>query len=66
MTRYELHLIASERDAGNPDSTAKLLGSYDSEDEAIAAGRLYLREHPHAWLQTQDEHQRTPGLDVKL
>ena len=54
-TPYELHLIAScpgpSGRHGDPDKTARLLGTYESEDEAVAAGRRYLRDHPDAWIQ---------------
>lgn len=62
MTRYELHLIASTPDDA-PDATARLLGTYDTEAEAIAAGRDYLREHPEAWLQTCEPYGQ--GRDVE-
>lgn len=55
MASVELHLIAerpSHGDRHGDPVNPRLLGSYDTQDEARAAGRRYLRQHPEAWLQT--------------
>lgn len=52
---HELHLIASAPSHGeryaDPDATAKLLGTHETREAAHRAGRIYLSEHPAAWLQ---------------
>lgn len=62
---YELHLIASTEPHDNPDATARLLGTYETEDDAYRAGQRYLREHPGAWVQTQPDDQSENGQDVR-
>lgn len=51
----ELHLIAEHPSHGDRHCdpvNPRLLGRYDSRDEAHRAGRAYLSAHPEAWLQT--------------
>ena len=68
VVSYGLHVIATHpSDHGlhmNPVNPRRL-GTYATEGEAQAAGRVYLRSHPDAWLQTQDDEQRETGRDVE-
>lgn len=51
-TQTELHLIASAGHHGDPDDTARCLGVYASERDAIRAGVGYLLDvDPGAWVQ---------------
>ena len=64
---YVLHLVATHPSHGDthqdPVDSCEL-GTYDTESAAYQAGLAYLRAHPEAWLQTQDEDCREPGRDV--
>lgn len=61
---FELHLVASAPNGGNPDASATCLGAFETKDAARAEGRRYLQEHPSAWLQVQDAEQREDGEDI--
>jgi hypothetical protein len=64
---YILHLVATRPSHGDTHQDPvdpRPLGTYDTESDAYVAGLAYLREHPEAWLQTQDEDSAEPGHDV--
>lgn len=61
---WELYLISddTERHGDCDPHSPRLLGVYDTREEAMAAGRAYRADHPHTWLQvSQDGGQ---GVDV--
>jgi hypothetical protein len=67
--RYVLHLVAAHPSHGDTHQDpvdSRELGTYDTETAAYEAGLAYLRDHPEAWLQTQDSDERSPGRDVEV